>query len=142
MIFGKDSSRGKKIIDRSVEHVGSIEIRNVSSVGKFCELRSGQRCLHLPHDRGHGAVLFTRQKQQRSCHGARGRTEIMVSESGRASDEAIDRCGQDHLPNLRQMRRICCDRLRRKPARDSRIDQPRHPLRLRNGDAPNTPSIA
>ena len=64
----------------------------------------------------------------------------MVSEGGRTSDEAIDRRGQDHLPNLRQMRRICCDRLRRKPARDSRIDQPRHPLRLRNGElAPNIP---
>src|SRR5262249_61812838 len=60
---------------------------------------------------------------------------VVVGERGGASDEAVDRRGADHLAHLVEVRRIGLDGLRRKPARESRLDQRLHALPLRDYDA-------
>src|SRR6516225_2368863 len=124
----------QEILDGAGESLGLVEVGNVPGAGKLRVTRAGQRFVELAHGR-RGGVLLADHEQDRPRHRCHRRGIVVVGKRGGASDEAVDRRGADHLAHLVEVRRIGLDGLRRKPARESRLDQRLHALLLRDHDA-------
>src|SRR5499427_9308423 len=124
----------QKILNGASEGLGLVEVGNMPGAGKFHVTRAGQRVVEFAHRR-RGGVLLADQEQDRPRHRCNRRGIVVVGERGGASDETIDRRGADHLAHLVEVWRIGLHDLRRKPARESGLDQRLDALLLRDDDA-------